>query len=118
MNIYEQLNQLLEDKNQDCEELLKELLKEIKELNRTLKKQDKSKFYRFIHRFKKEFKTANKLEITKVLHYRGKTYTILQDGLIYTMPELNRINHKLANEIFKFLYKNSKNLQKFIKDKV
>jgi len=92
MNIYEQLNQLLEDKNQDCEELLKELLKEIKELNRTLKKQDKSKFYKFIYRVKKEFKTANKLEVTKVLHYKEKRYTILQDGLIYTMPELNKID--------------------------
>jgi len=118
MNIYEQLNQLLEDKNKDCEELLKELLQEIKELNRTLKSQDRGKFYKFIYKIKKDFKESNKLEIKKTLFFNNNQYTILNDGLIYTLPELKKVHHQLAKEIFNFMYKNSKNLQKFIKNKV
>jgi len=115
MNIYKQLDKLLEEESSDCQELMQQILKELKELKTLIKKQDKSDYYKFINRIRKELKADIKNNIYPEITYNNKTYGIDFNGFIYDKQTSKTLKPQDAYDIYKFLYRNRNNLSKFIK---
>jgi len=114
MNIYKELDNFLKEEENSCEELLKEVLKEIQELKNLLQKENTKEYYTFVNRLKKEFERDFKQRIFPTIFYENQRYGINEKGFIYNKDNSKIIPAYKAFEIYKFLYRNRKNLSKFI----
>ena len=115
MNIYKQLDNLLQEDNNSCQEQIDQILKELKEIKLILKKQDKTDYYKFVNRIRKELKADINNNIYPEILYKNKRYGIDFKGFIYDKSTNIDLKPQDAYEIYKFLYKNRKNLSKYIK---
>ncbi len=117
-SVYEQLDKLLSD-NKQRPPWVDEILFELKEIKTLLKKQQDRRYsedyFKFVENFKKRLK--NNLVDGKYpeIYFKGKNYGINLRGFIYDKETSQDIPAKDAFEIYYFLYKNKKNLEKFIK---
>ena len=118
MDIYKQLDELLKEEAIECEQLIKEVIKEIKDLKKLLqqnKSSNNNNYYKFVNQLRKSLKADVKNKIYPEIIYKNKKYGIDFNGYIYDKTTTNTLKAHQAFEIYEFLYKNRKNLSKFIK---
>jgi len=119
MNIYEKIDNMFENNNNNQEMFFKELLSELKEIknilkfqpqeyNRQYKKSLPKEYYDFVKNFKNEMKENERMGIYPEFEFEGFRLGVNSDGLLYDKDSLQTLPTFKAFEIFEKLYQNYK----------
>jgi hypothetical protein len=120
-NIYEQVEKLLkEDQSKPAwaDEILREL-KEIKQLlhsqTKTGSKSDRSDYFAFVKKLRKELRADLINNIYPEIDYQGRKLGINLKGYIYDKATTQDLPAYEAFAVYRFLYEKRDNLDKYLK---
>ena len=116
MNIYEKVEKFI-NSSQNRPIWVDEILFELREIKRLLKEEkNKKEFYTFVSKLKQRFKDSLVEGREIKISFKQRYYKVDMKGFICEIKSSETLDKKKAFEIFRFLYENKENLDKYIEE--